>query len=121
MAKSILKVNSTKMSNDIDDYLSDDFSDEDLTPPKHDDKKGVNHINGKKSNDKLNDDDDDKYYDDLSYSDDDSLLSQERYENSLKASSEKKTTENGDAEKDRKVANNDNEGPRVMSSEEEIR
>ena len=107
------------MSNDIDDYLSDDFTDEDdLTPPKDDGKKETNHINGKKSDDKL--DDDDKYHDDLSYSDDDSLLSQERYENSLKASTEQKSDANGDIKQDRKLANS-NDGPRAMSSEEEIR
>ena len=116
MAKSILNVSSTKLSNDIDDYLSDDFTDEDLTPPDEDGIKPVNHAKC----DKKENGGDDKYYDDMSYSDDDSILSQERFENSLKASGGKTTTVDKNVEKDEKVHSN-KDGPRILSSEEEIR
>ena len=117
MAKSILKVSSTKLSNDIDDYLSDDFTDDDLTPPEEDGIKRVNHVKC----DRKQNGGHDKYYDDMSYSDDDSILSQERFENSVKTSGEK-TTVIGDkaVEQDEKVYSN-KDGPRILSSEEEIR
>ena len=117
MAKSILKVSSTKLSNDIDDYLSDDFTDEDLTPPDEDGIKRINHVKC----DRKENGGDDKYYDDMSYSDDDSILSQERFENSLKASGDKTTaTDDKKVAKDEKVHSN-KDGPRILSSEEEIR
>lgn len=117
MAKSILKVSSTKLSNDIDDYLSDDFTDEDLTPPDEDGIKRINHVKC----DRKENGGDDKYYDDISYSDDDSILSQERFQNSLKASGDKTTAiDDKKVEKDEKVHSN-KDGPRILSSEEEIR
>ena len=117
MAKSILKVSSTKLSNDIDDYLSDDFTDDDLTPPNEEGIKRVNHVKC----DRKGNGGHDKYYDDMSYSDDDSILSQERFENSVKVSGDKTTvTDDLAVVQDEKV-NSNKDGPRILSSEEEIR